>query len=737
MGKIDQRIKLSLLFLLACLATQAQYNIGFEPSTALPFSESGNLRLATAGGFSNPQFSPIHFNDDGEEDLFVFDRNNDIWRTYLYNSTTSEYDYHPELESNFPSTLNELVLLRDYNCDGFMDIFTYNNGKFAVYKNDGAFPPSFQLVTNAIQSDYGSLVTSAFILPGDIPAIVDVDNDGDIDILTFGNGDSENSVVWHENLSMDQFGNCDSLEFKVNTECWGGFQEPPNASNLEAISCRPEVSPPTPFDLAARHHPGSTLLLTDTDNDGDMDIAIGDIQTKTFVYAPNVGDASSPDIDVSAQSTNFPSATNPANMQYMIAGYELDANHDGKNDLLVTTNNNIDSSCNDGHTWLYLNTASSGAVYELATKSFLLEEMVDLGSGAVPVVMDVSGDGLDDLIIASDFYRSPTSNRRSRLNYFENVGTATSPSFSLTDGDFANTSNFAFQAAHPALGDLDNDGDLDMLIGDADGFLHYFRNNPIGGVASFTLVAPNYMGINSIDQNAAPEIADINGDGLLDLLVGERVGTIAYFENTGTLSSAQFASAPTIAEFGKIDVSFFCCNGFAAPRYVNNPAFGDKPYLFVGTSEKRINVYEIRTNLSDSFKMADSIFILSDRITPAISDFDSDEIFDLLVGTGEGGLKYMQRDGNYPAGVPSLRRTAYTQGISVFPNPTSDVLTIQVPESAMATITVLDALGQVSLQKALNNTESYMLDVAGLQSGVYFLHWTTQQHSAVTSFIVQ
>ena len=94
------------------------------------------------------------------------------------------------------------------------------------------------------------------------------------------------------------------------------------------------------------------------------------------------------------------------------------------------------------------------------------------------------------------------------------------------------------------------------------------------------------MGINSIDQNAAPEIADINGDGLLDLLVGERVGTIAYFENTGTLSSAQFASAPTIAEFGKIDVSFFCCNGFAAPRYVNNPAFGDKPYLFVGTSEK-------------------------------------------------------------------------------------------------------------------------------------------------------
>ena len=720
MGQTDQRIKLTTLLLFCCIVAQAQYNIGFEHSTSITFSDQGSLRLATTGGFTNPQFSEIQLNTDGDMDLFVFDRGNDTWRTFLYNSATAQYDYHPEYEGNFPDGLNELVLLRDYDCDDDNDLFTYNNGKFRVYKNDGAFPPNFELVTDAIQSDYGSLVTSAFILPGDIPAILDVDDDGDIDILTFGNGDSENTLVWHQNLSMDEYGNCDSLEFQVNTECWGGFQEPPNGSVLEAIACRSEVLPPTPYNVAARFHPGSTVLLTDTDGDGDMDIALGDIQTQTFVFAPNTGDASSPDIDVSQQTTNFPNTIDPINMQYMIAGYEIDANHDGKMDLIATTNNNIDSSCNSGHTWLYTNSASSGSTYTLDTKEFLLEEMVDLGTGTVPLAVDVNSDGLLDLLIASDFIRSPTSNKRSRLHYFKNSGTATDPVFSLEDSDFASLSTFGFNGASPALGDLDNDGDLDMLIGDADGFLHYFRNDPSGGEASFTLVNPNYMNINTIGQYAAPEIADVNGDGLLDLLIGERVGTIAYFENTGMQSAPQFSQAATDATFGKIDVSFFCCNGYATPRYIDNTAFGDKPYLFVGTSEKRINVYEISGNLSDSFPMADSILLLADRMTPAIADFDNDDIFDLLVGTGEGGLKYMQRSGNHPVGVKENESTKQEPSFHIYPNPNSGLFTIDMVHEFSCQLQIFSSAGQNVYRNRLANSRSYSLEI-DLPAGIYHL----------------
>jgi hypothetical protein len=688
-GQADKKLIAAFICILSAGTSFGQYNIGFEESMALEFDYDGSLRQGTVGGFSNVQFSEIQLDSDPNMDLFVFDRGNDTWRTFIYNPSSSEYDYAPEFETIFPSDLNELALLRDYDCDGDQDIISYSNGGFRVDANNGQTPPEFNRITEAILSDYGSLITSAFILPGDVPAIIDVDGDGDLDILTFGNGDSENSLVWHQNRSMEEYGSCDSLEFLVVTECWGGFQEPANASELEAVACRPNPSPPIPWHQAARHHPGSSILLTDVTGDSLPDVIIGDIQTTSLVFAPNIGDIVSSEIDVDQQTTAFPSSSDPASMQYMVSAYEIDADHDNRMDLVVTTNNNIDSSCNTGHVWLYSNSETIGANYSLETKTFLLDEMLDLGTGTVPIVMDVDGDGLDDLILAIDFYRSPTSTSNSRMHYFRNTGTSTSPSFVHQDDDFADLVQYDFQAAYPTLGDIDNDGDKDMLIGTADGSLHYFQNTPSGGAANFSLVGPNYMGINSIGQNAAPEFADINGDNKLDLIVGERMGTLSYFQNDGTGSNPNFASTPTVENFGKIDVSFYCCNGNAAPLFVDNEAFGPDPYLFVGTSEKRINVYRIDSP-TDSFHLVDSILILSDRIVPIISDFDNNGVYDLLVGTGEGGAKFFEREDNFPVGT-ATPLAAYSY--RVYPNPTNESFTIESDNQGNVSVQIWNLMG--------------------------------------------
>ena len=673
MGQADKKLIAAFICILTAGMSFGQYNIGFEESMALDFDYDGSLRQATVGGFSNVQFSEIQLDNDANMDLFVFDRGNDTWRTFIYNPNSGEYDYTPEHEAIFPIDLNELVLLRDYDCDGDQDIISYNNGGFRVDANDGQIPPSFSRVTEAILSDYGSLITSAFILPGDVPAILDVDDDGDLDILTFGNGDSENSLVWHQNRSMEEYGSCDSLEFLVVTECCGGFQEPANASALEAVACKPNPSPPAPWNQAARHHPGSSILLTDVTGDSLPDVIIGDIQTNHLVFAPNIGDIVSSEIDADQQTTSFPSSNDPADMQYMVSAYEIDANQDNRMDLLVTTNNNIDSSCDTGHVWLYSNSQSVGANYSLDTKRFLLDEMLDLGTGTVPMILDVDGDGLDDMVLAIDFYRSPTASSNSSMHYFRNTGTSSAPNFVHQDDDFADLAQYDFQAAYPTLGDLDNDGDLDMVVGTADGSLHYFQNTPSGGVASFTLVGPNYMGINSIGQNAAPELADVNGDNKLDLIVGERMGTLSYFQNDGTGTSPNFTSTPTVENYGKIDVSFYCCNGNAAPLFINNEAFGPNQYLFVGTSEKRINVYRV-DQPTDSFHLVDSILILSDRIVPTISDFDNNGVYDLLVGTGEGGVKFFERAGNFPVGAPTpLAAFSYR----IYPNPSDEAFNVQ------------------------------------------------------------
>ena len=84
-----------------------------------------------------------------------------------------------------------------------------------------------------LQLDYnGNCIKNLFIIPisqfihesicqvpSDIPAIVDVDLDGDLDILTFHIGGS--NVEYHQNQSMDLYGVPDSLIFEVRNRMLG------------------------------------------------------------------------------------------------------------------------------------------------------------------------------------------------------------------------------------------------------------------------------------------------------------------------------------------------------------------------------------------------------------------------------------------------------------------------------------------------------------------------------------
>lgn len=733
------KIGKAITFLLVCSGFWipqkglGQFNLGFHESDALRFSDDSLLRLATVGGFDNAQFSEIHLNGDTRSDLFVFDRANDTWRTFVYNAATDRYDHAPEYERLFPGELEDLVLLRDYNCDGSADIFCYHQGGLRVFRNTGSTPPAFVLASSMLQSQYGSIVTSMPVLPGDVPAIVDVDGDGDLDILSFGIVNSENTIEFHENQSIDLYGHCDSLVFNVATQCWGNVEEPQNSSELVETTCKGIVAPGAGRD--ERLHPGSSLLLIDTDNDGDKDLVVGDIQTDVLVHAINAGDAQSATIDVNQQSTLFPNSLDPAKMQYLVAGYELDADHDGRPDLVLTVNNNIDSSCNTQHQWLYRNLSSGAPLYSLQTKSFLLEEMVDLGSNACPVAMDVDGDGLRDLLIATDYRRSPFGATGSRLHYFRNTGSAAQPDFTEVNGNFASWSLFNFQGASPALGDMDNDGDLDMVVGVADGSLHYFRNDPLGSTANFVLTQPQYMGINSIGSDAAPEIADLNGDDLPDLIVGERTGAVSYFENTGTLTSASFASTPTIANLGDIDVSFFCCRGNAVPRFVDNPAFGPDRYLFIGSGEKQVKIYRVSTDLNTTFDKIDSIEVNAGQLVPVIADFNQDGIYDLLTGTAEGGVKYFTRDANYPVGVQEPQ-AGIPLTFNLYPNPAHDLLNISFPHTISGNIYLTDITGRTVKELHPHQNKLVCIDVSKLPPGSYFIRCSTGSANGVKPVII-
>ncbi|MEQ9188764.1 MAG: T9SS type A sorting domain-containing protein [Cryomorphaceae bacterium] len=717
------RKPLILLFsLLLSASLFAQYNLGFEGNASgLEFNVDGQTYSHGAiGGFDTPQLSEIDLNFDGVMDLFVFDRKNDVVRTYLYDASLGDYVYAPSYESAFPSDLKEFALLRDFDCDGHADIFTYYLAGFRVYRNQGTQPLSFSKVTDKIRSDYGSITTGAFVLAGDIPAIVDVDNDGDLDILAFGTVNSENTIEYHRNLSQDLYNSCDSLEFEVATQCWGNVEEPANTSTLSPITCK-GIVPPPPFE-GRGVHPGSSILLFDADNDADMDLVVGDIQTDQVVFAVNVGDPNDATIDVNQQTHDFPNATDPVEMQYLISGFSIDVDHDGKQDLVMSVNNTIDSSVNVNHMWYYRDVGTSVPQFSLVNPSFLIDDMLDLGSNASLEVMDVNGDGDLDLLLANDYRRSPVGSSNSRIYYFERQ---TNGTYTLVDADFASISGYGLQAVTMALGDLDADGDQDLMLGDIEGHLHYFENNPVSGVASLSLSEPIYMDITGIGANAAPELADVNGDGLLDLLVGERIGTISYFENLGCASVAEFNPIPTVAKFGAIDVSVDCCVGHAQPRWIDNPLLANGKHLMVGSDEKRVLFYAVPSSLTDTFALADSVVINAGRLSPRLEDLDGDGVFELIAGTAEGGVKFLSRSENVLISVSEIP-VPLPLTLRLYPNPADDVLHIEMDQTTNGVLSLYGLDGRLYDRRTLHQAKNLALPTGSFPAGFYILSLATE-----------
>ena len=98
---------------------------------------------------------------------------------------------------------------------------------------------------------------------------------------------------------------------------------------------------------------------------------------------------------------------------------------------------------------------------------------------------------------------------------------------------------------------MDGDGDLDLWVGDGNGRLYYFTNGAgAGNMAQFSYTYP----FNNIfvGQDAKPCIRDVSGDGLLDLLIGEQNNELNLFVNTGTKNKPGFGNVPDQKNFGQL-----------------------------------------------------------------------------------------------------------------------------------------------------------------------------------------
>ena len=253
----------------------------------------------------------------------------------------------------------------------------------AVYKNTSINELSF-IEVDTLVSDYGGPTPlNIYISPVDIPAISDIDNDGDLDILTFSI--LGGFIEYHKNLSMELYNNCDSLIFEFSESCWGLFYEGLNSYILNCQNCQ---CPQFVNNNLRQKHAGSTILAIDIDNDNDKDLVLGDISYNNLNLLINGGN--NQNAIITSVDSLFPqnfANTVAANIDVYPASFYVDIFNNGVKDLIVTTNTENNSE-NFESCWLYENIGqNSQPDFEFIKTNFLQSDMLDFGNSAYPVFL--------------------------------------------------------------------------------------------------------------------------------------------------------------------------------------------------------------------------------------------------------------------------------------------------------------------------------------------------------------
>lgn len=678
------------------------------------------LKNPFGGGLKFPVLQNFDLNADGIKDIVLIDRTDNKVLTFI-NHGNMYFVYRPEFEKLFPDSLASFIKFRDYNGDGKQDLFTYaisTGAGISVYQNisnelEGI---KFKMVSPYLNSFfYGDLnPDKLYNLPMfsiDIPEIIDLDGDGDIDILTF----DELGGAWlqyYRNISMEIYGIKDSLLFSCVDNYWGNFYETDSSNDVVLNSARQwgyknyhenydslrkawgiskiidrnkQQNPVISMKKTPLRHAGSTVMAGDMDGDNDLDLIIGDVTYPMVNYLENGKNDHQLSYDKIIKSElYFPRYDTPVNIRSMPNVNVLDVDNDGVNDMVFspTDMDIIDSFQSLNQIWLYLNKGTNNNVQlQLSRKNFLQEDMIDLGGASSPAFVDVDADGDLDLVVATigDFIK--TFYRNDYLVLFENIGNKDSAVFILKDSNWMNISSKKLRDIVPAFGDIDQDGDKDLLLGQYNGRLVYYENTAgAGKPMNLTFVSDFYQNID-VGNYSAPCIHDIDKDGLVDLILGQNAGRLSYYHNSGVAGNPVFQLVTDT--FGGI---FFPKSDHLTTPTINDIDSNGQDDLIIGIDiihphyaivKGNIFFYkDISASHGATFTQIDSLiwdiqsktpvtYSFGNRLRPAVADLDGDSVPDLLLGNSRGGLLFFGSNSSITTQITADKSLILCSGDSI------------------------------------------------------------------------
>lgn len=593
--------RLSLL-LLAAPALHAQAYV--QQVSGIPVIDRHGDTVATPflGGFNLPRPQLVDIDGDGDLDLFVQEARHDV---KFFERVDGEWTWRTDRWQDV--RVGQWYRFADLDGDGDMDLLGEQpNGYIRAWRNEGgATAPRMVAAIDTLKDIAGEPI---FADPQNILNVVDIDCNDRPDLFL-------GRVAGHVDRYEQEAKRADGMPiFRLLAERWQGI----------------EVLGPMPGDTGAflgrpTRHGANTMAFGDVEGDGDLDLFWGDYFEAGLLLIRNEGSCRTPWLQGAHEQ--FPRAQE----RIVTTGYNApatgDVDGDGLLDLVMGV---IGGAYQPNHSAvenLYHVRQSAPGEWSILTKR--LVRMVDVGAESIPVLADLDADGDLDLLVANKI--DPADDTTATITRFENTGTDAAPVFTER-GELPIRGQYHWA---PAIADLDGDGLPDMLLGTWRDQLEFWRNTGTPAAPAWTRTDTAFVTITR-GSNTVPTLGDLDGDGDLDLLIGESSGQLNLYRNVGSTSAPRFELVSD--EFQYLDVG-----RRSAPLLADLDGDGTLE-LLIGAEDGTLQLWrrapgeEIAFVRDEGFALA-----IGDLLaTPTVGDLDGDGHPELLVGGQGGGIRLFQ-----------------------------------------------------------------------------------------------